>query len=43
MPKWNIALNPSTQSQASSLENLPAPFGYSLSTNIPAVESPKKK
>lgn len=42
MPKWNIVLN-SSQSQSRALDNLTAPFGYSLETTSPHVEAPRKK
>jgi hypothetical protein len=43
MVKWNLCLNPINQTQIKMLENLSAPFGYSLSTESPHVEAPKKK
>jgi hypothetical protein len=43
MVKWNLSLNPNTQTQIRALESLSAPFGYSLETANPHMEAPKKK
>jgi hypothetical protein len=43
MVKWNLSLNPINQSQIRMLENLSVPFGFSLETESPHVEAPKKK